>query len=111
RDEMRAEALPLQCHAVFGDAVPALTHLVQQREERAVRRQQLGQRAPGEGGGGAVEELLGGEVEVAEAVARIQDEDRLRQRRQDGAAVRHQAASGKASKTCGSTASTRSGSS
>ena len=57
----------LERDAVFGDAVPAGAHLLEQREERAVGRHEIGERRAEQRRRAGVEELLGRGIGIADA--------------------------------------------
>ncbi len=61
----------------------ALSDLLDQGEDRAVRRQQPRERAPGERRAAALEELLGSRIEVGDRARRVDHQDRPGKRAQD----------------------------
>ncbi len=83
RDRVGADARRGKPDAEFGHAVAAAPRLVDEREDRAVVRDDVLQVDAAERGEAALEELLGGRVEVDDVVLAVDRDQRQRQRRHD----------------------------
>ena len=76
-----------QPHVVIGERRADAADLIDQHENRVIRRQQIHQRQLRQPGGGNAKELLGIGVGEAEAIVAVQHHHRHRQRGQHGGAV------------------------
>ena len=87
RHQSGTHARRLQGDAVFGNAGAMGADLLKQREQRAVRGDEVVQRPPAQVGGAGVEELLRRHVDIADAVLGTDHQHRTGQRVQDRAGV------------------------
>ena len=79
RHRTRRNARPFERHVVFGDRSAGAPYRVDQREDRAVRQQQLGELAADQRRGAGAEKLLGRRVDEAHDALAVEREDRARQ--------------------------------
>jgi hypothetical protein len=89
RGEMTTDLRRLQCDAVFRHAGTRVACLLQQREQRAVRRQKIREPAPREHNRAGLKEFLRRRVRQQDALVAIHHQHGVRERVQDSLIALH----------------------